>query len=275
MIPNVLSIAGSDPSGGAGIQADLKTFSALGCYGMAVVTALTAQNTRGVSGVHAPPADFVAAQIDAIFADVEVHAVKLGMLASGDIVETVASRLKAHKARHIVLDPVLIATSGDSLGAPDVVAAMQRHLFPIAAVVTPNAPEAVRFGGGVGVDEAAQDVPGLEALARALYGQGAKAVLVKGGHLGGGLAEDVLFDGARADVFTAERVATRNTHGTGCTLSSAIAAYLALGTSLPEAIAAAKNYLTGALRAADDLNVGSGPAGSGYGPVHHFHALWR
>ncbi|MDF2114205.1 bifunctional hydroxymethylpyrimidine kinase/phosphomethylpyrimidine kinase [Roseiarcaceae bacterium H3SJ34-1] len=268
MIGNVLSIAGSDPSGGAGIQADLKTFSALGCYGMAVLTALTAQNTRGVSGVHVPPAAFVAAQIDAIFEDVEVHAVKIGMLASGDIVEMVADRLRAHGARNIVLDPVLVATSGDSLGAPDVVDAMKRHLFPLASVVTPNVPEAVRLGGGTAV----RDLAGLEALARALHAQGAQAVLVKGGHLGGAFAEDVLFDGAGVQVFKAERVATRNTHGTGCTLSSAIAAYLAQGKSLAEAVALAKDYLTDALRAADELHVGSG---KGHGPVHHFHALWR
>jgi hydroxymethylpyrimidine/phosphomethylpyrimidine kinase len=273
VIPNVLSIAGSDPSGGAGIQADLKTFSALGCYGMAALTALTAQNTRGVSGVHVPPAAFVAAQIDAIFEDVEVHAVKIGMLASGDIVETVAGRLRAHGARNIVLDPVLVATSGDSLGAPDVVEAMKRHLFPLATVVTPNVPEAVRLAGNdLGGGVTAMDLAGLEALARALQAQGTQAVLVKGGHLDGALAEDVLFDGTSVQVFKAERVATRNTHGTGCTLSSAIAAYLAQGKSLAEAVAGAKDYLTGALRAADELTVGSG---TGHGPVHHFHALWR
>ena len=268
MIENVLSIAGSDPSGGAGIQADLKTFSALGCYGMAALTALTAQNTRGVSGVHVPPAAFVAAQIDAIFEDVEVHAVKIGMLASGDIVEMVANRLRAHGARNIVLDPVLVATSGDSLGAPDVVEAMKRHLFPLATVVTPNVPEAVRLSSDVAI---AQDIAGLEALARALHAQGAPAVLVKGGHLGGAVAEDVLFDGTGMQVFKADRVVTSNTHGTGCTLSSAIAAYLAQGKPLVQAVAAAKDYLTGALRAADQLKVGSG---AGHGPVHHFHALW-
>jgi hydroxymethylpyrimidine/phosphomethylpyrimidine kinase len=273
VIPNVLSIAGSDPSGGAGIQADLKTFSALGCYGMAALTALTAQNTRGVSGVHVPPAAFVAAQIDAIFEDVEVHAVKIGMLASGDIVETVAGRLRAHGARNIVLDPVLVATSGDSLGAPDVVEAMKLHLFPLATVVTPNVPEAVRLAGNdLGGGVTAIDLAGLEVLARALQAQGTQAVLVKGGHLGGALAEDVLFDGTSVQVFKAERVATRNTHGTGCTLSSAIAAYLAQGRSLAEAVAGAKDYLTGALRGADELHVGSG---TGHGPVHHFHALWR
>lgn len=268
MIPNVLSIAGSDPSGGAGIQADLKTFGALRCYGMAAITALTAQNTCGVSGVHVPPAAFVAAQIDAIFSDVRVDAVKIGMLASGEIVEAVASRLRAHHARNIVLDPVLVATSGDSLGAPDVVDAMKRHLIPIADVITPNVPEAVRLAG---TDEEPADAAGLEALARTLHGLRARAALVKGGHLSGALAPDVLFDGARVSTFTAPRIDTRNTHGTGCTLSSAIAAWLARGYDLRASVEAAKVYLTGALAASGELSVGSG---AGHGPVHHFHALW-
>lgn len=266
MIAHVLSVAGSDPSGGAGIQADLKTFSALGCYGMAALTALTAQNTRGVTGVHIPPPSFVAEQIDAIFADVRVDAVKIGMLASGAVVEAVADRLKRHGARNIVLDPVLVATSGDSLGAPDVVEAMKRFLFPLATVITPNVPEAVRLSG----EREPMDTAGLEQVARVLRGQGAAAVLVKGGHLGGDTAEDVLFDGANMTVLRAPRVDTKNTHGTGCTLSSAIAAQLAKGQPLAEAVASAKDYLTGALRAADTLDVGSG-----HGPVHHFHALWR
>jgi hydroxymethylpyrimidine/phosphomethylpyrimidine kinase len=268
MIANVLSIAGSDPSGGAGVQADLKAFSALRCYGMAVLTALTAQNTRGVTGVHTPPASFVAAQIDAIFADVRVDAVKIGMLASGEIVEAVASRLRAHHARNIVLDPVLVATSGDSLGAPDVVDAMKRHLIPLAEVITPNVPEAMRLA-----DERVEpkDEAGLEALARTLHALKARAVLVKGGHLSGALAPDVLFDGAKMSTFTAPRIDTRNTHGTGCTLSSAIAAHLARGRDLRDAVAGAKDYLTGALAASSALSVGSG---QGHGPVHHFHNLW-
>ena len=266
-IPNVLSIAGSDPSGGAGVQADLKTFSALACYGMAAITALTAQNTRGVSAVHVPPADFVAAQIDAIFKDVRVDAVKLGMLASGSIVEAVADRLRAHGAHNIVLDPVLVATSGDALGAPDVVEAMIRHLLPLARVVTPNMPEAMRLSGG----DAPHDAAGLERLARAIHAAGANAVLVKGGHMEGELAPDVLFNGAAAHLFEAPRVATRNTHGTGCTLSSAIAANLAHGMDLGDAVEAAKSYLTAALIASDKLNVGSG---EGHGPVHHFHGFW-
>ena len=265
MIANVLSIAGSDPSGGAGVQADLKTFSALGCYGMAAITALTAQNTRGVTGVQVPPASFVADQIDAVFADVRVDAVKIGMLANAEIVAAVAACLARHRAAHVVLDPVLVATSGDSLGAPGVVEAMRQHLFPLASVITPNMPEAAALAGA----PEPVDVAGLERLAAALHGQGARAVLVKGGHLQGAVAEDVLFHEGRVTRFAAPRVDTKNTHGTGCTLSSAIAAHLARGLALEEAIRAAKDYLTDALRAADALSVGHG-----HGPVHHFSRIW-
>ena len=265
MIPNILSIAGSDPSGGAGIQADLKTLSALGCYGMAALTALTAQNTRGVTGVHVPPAAFVAAQIEAIFADVRVDAVKIGMLASPEIVAAVADCLARHRPAHIVLDPVLVATSGDSLGAPGVVDAMRARLFPLATLITPNLPEAATLAGA----PEATDVEGLERLAALLHRQGARAVLVKGGHLSGAMAEDVLFADGAVSRFCAPRVATINTHGTGCTLSSAIAAHLAQGLALEEAIRAAKDYLTEALRAGDRLDVGHG-----HGPVHHFARLW-
>lgn len=266
MIPNLLSIAGSDPSGGAGIQADLKTFAALGGYGMAVITALTAQNTRGVSAVHVPPATFLAQQIDAIFADITVAAVKIGMLATGEIAGTVADRLAAHGAKPIVLDPVLVATSGDSLGDPDVVGALRRHLMPLARIITPNLPEAARLAER----PVPSDVEGMKELARRLVGAGAAAVLVKGGHLDSGPARDVLLDGADLHIFEQRRVATRNTHGTGCTLSSAIAAYLAAGKNLPDAVEAAKLYLTHALEQSFALRVGGG-----HGPVHHFHALWR
>lgn len=265
-IPNLLSIAGSDPSGGAGIQADLKTFSALGCYGMAAITALTAQNTQGVTGVHVPDASFIAQQIDMIFADVRVDAVKIGMLGSPEIVHAVADALTRHKPSHLVLDPVLVATSGHSLGAPGVVEAMREKLFPLASVITPNLPEAARLAG---VDMPA-DEAGLEHLARLLAGQGARAVLVKGGHLSGATAEDVLFEGGQVSRFSAPRVNTKNTHGTGCTLSSAIAAHLAKGLPLAQAVQASKDYLTQALRAADALEVGQG-----HGPVHHFTGLWR
>ena len=261
-IPNVLSIAGSDPSGGAGVQADLKTFAALGCYGMAVVTALTAQNTRGVTGVHLPEADFVARQIDAIFDDIRVDAVKIGMLGTGAIVEAVADRLHRHGARNIVLDPVLVATSGDSLGAPDVVEAMRRRLVPLASVVTPNIPAAMRFTGAA----EPRGLSDLAAMAQEMMGQGARAVLVKGGHMEGDEASDLLFTGQGRHTFIQPRIATTNTHGTGCTLSSAIAAELARGADLPEAVERAKAYLTQALRSAAHLDVGHG-----HGPVNH---LW-
>ena len=261
MTPNVLSIAGSDPSGGAGIQADLKTFGALGCYGMAVITALTAQNTRGVTAIHTPPADFIAHQIDAIFADIAVAAVKIGMLATPEIVEVVSERLARHRATNIVIDPVLVATSGDSLGAPGIVDAMRRHLLPLATLLTPNGPEAAALTGR-GEPLTSTD---LEALARRLHDDGCRAVLVKGGHLAGAMAEDVLVDQSGARTFSATRVATRNSHGTGCTLSSAIAAHLAQGFDLAAAIEAAKQYLTGALMHADELSVGGGR-----GPVNHF-----
>ena len=262
-IANVLSIAGSDPSGGAGIQADLKTFAALGCYGMAAITALTAQNTRGVSAVHAPPPDFLAAQIDAIFSDIDVDAVKIGMLGTPEIVAVVADRLSHWSARNVVLDPVLVATSGDSLGAPGVVEAMLERLIPLARVVTPNLPEAARLTDR----PAPQDVPSMQQAGEALVARGAKAVLVKGGHLQGE-AVDLLVtaDGARA--YSAPRIATRNTHGTGCTLSSAIAAFLARGAGLEQAVGEAKAYLTAALRSADRLHVGGG-----HGPVDHLHVL--
>lgn len=260
-VPNVLSIAGSDPSGGAGIQADLKTFAASGCYGMAVVTALTAQNTRGVSAVHVPPAAFVAAQIDAIFDDIRVDAVKIGMLATGEIVAIVAERLARRGARNIVVDPVLVATSGDSLGAPDVVDAMRTHLFPLATLLTPNLPEAARLSGLAEPEDPADFAP----LAERLRADGAAAVLIKGGHLAAGEAVDVLFTVGGSRRFAAPRVDTRNTHGTGCTLSSAIAARFAQGQPLAEAVAGAKDYLTGALRESGALDVGSG-----HGPVNHF-----
>lgn len=264
-IANVLSIAGSDPSGGAGIQADLKTFAALGCYGMAAITALTAQNTRGVSAVHAPPPEFLAAQIDAIFSDISVDAVKIGMLGTPEIVAVVTERLLHWSARNIVLDPVLVATSGDSLGAPGVVEAMLDKLIPLANVVTPNLPEVARLTDL----PTPQDTKAMQQAGETLLARGAKAALVKGGHLEGE-AVDLLVtaDGARA--YAALRIATRNTHGTGCTLSSAIAACLARGCALEEAVAEAKAYLTAALSGADRLDVGGG-----HGPVDHLHVLPR
>jgi hydroxymethylpyrimidine kinase/phosphomethylpyrimidine kinase len=265
MIPNVLSIAGSDPSGGAGIQADLKTFSALGCYGMAVVTALTAQNTRQVIAVHTPPAEFVAQEIDAIFADVKVAAVKIGMLGTGAIAAAVAARLAVHKPPFVVLDPVLAATSGDCLATPDLVSAIRDSLLPHVTLITPNLPEAARLAEMPMV----RDSTGMGHLAVRLHACGASAVLVKGGHLAGTEAQDVLFDGFAEHVYSTERIATENTHGTGCTLSAAIAAYLAKGMDLRAAVGAAKDYLNGALRESSALTVGHG-----HGPVHHFWRLW-
>ena len=265
MIANLLSIAGSDPSGGAGIQADLKTFSAFGCYGMAVLTALTAQNTKGVTGIHVPPAAFLRAQIDAIYADIRVDGVKIGMLASGELVRTAAECLERHGSSNVVLDPVLVATSGDSLGSSDVVEAILATLLPKATLVTPNLFEASRLSG---LPVPTNEVE-MKAVAERIHARGAQAVLVKGGHLGRAEAVDVLFDGRDHTILSADRVETPNTHGTGCTLSSGIAACLAQGASLIDAISDAKDYLTEALVTSAQLRVGRG-----HGPVHHFHALW-
>lgn len=264
MIPSILSIAGSDPSGGAGIQADLKTFAALGCYGMAAITALTAQNTCGVQGVHVPPADFVARQIDSIFDDIRVDAVKIGMLATAGIAEVVADALLRHKPRYVVLDPVMAATSGGRLLAPDAIAIIRDRLLPQATIVTPNLPETALL---LGTPEP-RGLADMRDAARALHRLGASAVLVKGGHLSGSDSDDLLWDGAAEHLMRAPRVATRNTHGTGCTLSSAIAALLPCW-GLADAVARAKSYLLGALRSADRLAVGKG-----HGPVDHFHGLW-
>ena len=266
MIRNVLSIAGSDPSGGAGIQADLKTFAARGVYGMAVLTALTAQNTRGVTGVHRVPPDFVAEQIRAVFADMRVDAVKVGMIADAAIAQAVADALEAYPGVPIVLDPVMVAKGGARLLAPDAVLVLTSHLLPLASVITPNLPEAAAL---LGEPEAtSREMMAEQALK--LLALGPPAVLVKGGHLGSGESPDVL---ATCDGLTwleAERVATANTHGTGCTLSSAIAAELAKGRDLPTAVETAKRYLAGAVAAAGALSVGGG-----HGPVHHFHDLWN
>jgi len=266
MIRNVLSIAGSDPSGGAGIQADLKTFSARGTYGMAVLTALTAQNTQGVTGVHAVPAAFVAEQIRTIFADVRVDAVKIGMIANAEIAETVADVLRPYRdTLPIVLDPVMIAKGGSPLLASDAVDAVTYRLMPIAAVVTPNLPEAAALlrEPVVTTREAMAD------QAERLRQLGPRSVLVKGGHLESEDSPDVLADATGLHWFEGKRTLTKNTHGTGCTLSSAIAAELAKGALPPEAVTIAKVYLAGAIAAADTLAVGTG-----HGPVQHFYEWW-
>ncbi len=265
MIKNVLSIAGSDPSGGAGIQADLKALSACGVYGMAVLTALTAQNTQGVSGVHLVPASFVADQIKAVFADVRVDAVKIGMIATAEIADAVASALAPHKGIPIVLDPVMVAKGGASLLDPAAVDVLIRQLLPLATLLTPNLPEAAAL-----LNSSVATMRGeMAEQATALLHLGPDAVLVKGGHLAGPESPDVLATAADLAWFEAERVGTANTHGTGCTLSSALAAELGKGATIEEAAGRSKAYLAGTVAHADQLSVGSG-----HGPVHHFHALW-
>lgn len=265
MTPIALTVAGSDSGGGAGIQADLKTFSALGVYGASVLAALTAQNTMGVQAIHDVPAAFVAAQLDSVLSDLAVAAVKIGMLSRPEVIEAVAAGLRRHGCRHVVLDPVMVATSGDRLIAADAVETLRTRLVPMAELITPNLPEAAALlGEEVAADEAAATDQG-----RRLLALGCGAVLVKGGHGTGRESVDLLVtpDGIRR--VAAPRVATRNTHGTGCTLSAAIAAGLALGRTLPEAVEAAKGYLTDAIMAADRLRIGRG-----HGPVHHFHGWW-
>jgi hydroxymethylpyrimidine/phosphomethylpyrimidine kinase len=260
-----VTMAGSDSGGGAGIQADLKTFSALGVYGASVVTALTAQNTHGVAGIHDVPPEFVTAQIDAVFSDLEVDAVKIGMLSKPAIIEAVAAGLDKYGQRKVVLDPVMVATSGDKLISDDAVAVIVRELFPRAAVVTPNQPEAARLLG-LGL---AEDRAGMEAQAAKLMALGARAVLLKGGHGHGPESADFLLTEDGGQWLPSPRIATQNTHGTGCTLSSAIAAGFAHGHSLRVAVADAKDYVSAAIAAADRIK-----AGSGRGPVHHFYKWW-
>jgi hydroxymethylpyrimidine/phosphomethylpyrimidine kinase len=261
-----LTIAGSDSGGGAGIQADLKTFSALGVYGASVIAALTAQNTKGVTGIFDIPPEFVRKQMDAVYSDMKVGATKIGMLARADIIEAVASGLVTHKAKNIVLDPVMVATSGDLLLEPEAVDTLKTRLIPLSLVVTPNLAEAAALSGQpVAKDEAAMAKQG-----EAILKLGAKSVLVKGGHFEGPEAVDILADAGGVRRFAARRVESRNTHGTGCTLSSGIAAGLARGMPLPEAIALAKQFVSEALAAADSLKVGEGR-----GPVHHFYDQWR
>ena len=269
-IPNVLTIAGVDPSGGAGILADVKAMSALGAYACAVVAALTAQNTRAVTGIHLVPPEFVREQIDTLFDDVAIDAVKIGMVGQAPVIEAVADRLAHWHPRFVVLDPVMVAKSGDALLESDAVGALREALLPLATVITPNLPEA-----GVLLNRRAPEDPGemhkaAEALRRLLPDGGERWVYLKGGHLGSGAALDLLFDGARMIELSAQRVDTRNTHGTGCTFSSALAALLPQAADVPAAAARAKTYLTEALRHANELDVGRG-----HGPVHHFHGLWK
>ncbi|MCG6892350.1 MAG: bifunctional hydroxymethylpyrimidine kinase/phosphomethylpyrimidine kinase [Desulfobacteraceae bacterium] len=262
-----LTVAGSDSGGGAGIQADLKTFSALGCYGMSVITALTAQNTVGVTAIHAVPPDFVEAQMDAVLTDIGTDAVKIGMLFSADLIEAVAHRLKAHAVENIVLDPVMVAQSGDKLLRDDAVEALREILLPMADLATPNLPEAEIL-----VNRPLQSPKEIEAAARRMAAGGCRAVLIKGGHGGDVRADDWLYlaEEDRMERFGADRVATRNNHGTGCTLSAAIAAHLAHKSSLFDAVKGAKEYITEAIRAGAAYGLGNGS-----GPVHHFHRFWQ
>ncbi|MBV6631487.1 MAG: bifunctional hydroxymethylpyrimidine kinase/phosphomethylpyrimidine kinase [Alphaproteobacteria bacterium] len=261
--PNTLSIAGSDPSGGAGIQADLKAISANGGYAMAAITALTAQNTQGVTGVELVAPEFVRAQIDAVFADIEVHAVKVGMIATAEIAAAVADALTANRATNIVLDPVMVAKGGDRLLAEEAVTTLRERLVPLATVITPNLPEAAALTNQPEITRRQE----MADLAAALLALGPKAVLLKGGHLSGDQSPDLLLSDQGEAWFDGARVATKNTHGTGCTLSAALATQLALNDSLEPAVQKAKAYIAGAIAGADQLAVGSG-----HGPTHHFWA---
>ncbi len=261
-----LTIAGSDSSGGAGIQADLKTFAALGVYGASIITALTAQNTRGVAGIHDVPPDFVAAQMSAVFSDLKVDAVKIGMLSNRAIIETVATGLDRHRAKNIVLDPVMVATSGDHLLAADAVEALRAQLIPRALIVTPNLPEAAALTDR----PLAGNEKEMETQARAILRLGPAYVLIKGGHGDGAESIDLLVGQSDVVGLKAKRIDTTNTHGTGCTLSSAVAAGVAKGLELVTAVQEAKTFVTYAIAAADRLNVGSG-----HGPLHHFHDYWK
>jgi hydroxymethylpyrimidine/phosphomethylpyrimidine kinase len=263
--PVALTIAGSDSSGGAGIQADLKTFAALGVYGASVITALTAQNTLGVTGIHQVPADFVTAQIDAVFADLDVGAVKIGMVADLAVIDAIAAGLQRWSPRHVVLDPVMVATSGDRLLAEDAVEALRAKLVPRAAILTPNLPEAAALLN----EPMASSEAAIESQGRRLLALGCPAVLIKGGHGQGSESIDYLVRESGAIALATPRVATQNTHGTGCSLSSAIAAGLAKGEDLETAVRSAKAFISAAIAAADRFSVGHG-----HGPIHHFHRFY-
>ena len=259
--PIAMTIAGSDSGGGAGIQADLKTFAALGVYGASTLTAITAQNTVTVTAVHELPTDIIAAQIEAVITDIGVDAVKTGMLSSAGIVEAVAQELQRHGICNLVVDPVMVAKSGDALLRQEAIESLKSRLIPLAVLVTPNIPEAEALTGmTISTDEEMQEA------ARQIIAMGARAVVVKGGHLSGP-ASDLLYDGNDFTRFTSERFNTINTHGTGCTFASAAAAGLAQGKSLWDAVAQAKDFVTEAIR-------NSYPLGHGHGPVHHFYRFW-
>ena len=263
----VLTIAGSDSGGGAGIQADLKTFAANGCYGMSVITALTAQNTTGVTAIHALPPAFAVEQMTAVFTDIGTDAVKIGMLYSAELIEAIAETLTKYRARNIVLDPVMVAQSGDKLLQDDAIQAIKDHLMPVADVVTPNLPEAeVLLGQKI---ESFEDI---QRAARELARNGGRSILIKGGHMAESKSTDLLYltEEDRFVRLEAERVDSRNNHGTGCTLSSAIAAHLARGSDIEEAVGKAKTFISKAIRAGAAYEIGHG-----HGPVHHFFEFWE
>jgi hydroxymethylpyrimidine/phosphomethylpyrimidine kinase len=263
-VPTALTIAGSDSGGGAGIQADLKTFSALGVYGMSVLTAITAQNTVAVTAVHEIPSDIVAAQIDAVITDIGADVVKTGMLASSELIRIVAAKIREHRLDRLIVDPVMVAKSGDWLLREEAVAALREELLPLALVVTPNLPEAEVLTG-----RPVKTLDDMREAGREIVALGARAALVKGGHLDGDPV-DVLYAEGRMLELPARRIHTKNTHGTGCTYASAIAAYLARGESVEGAVTQAKVYLTAAIEQAYPIG-----HGHGHGPVHHFHRLWQ
>jgi hydroxymethylpyrimidine/phosphomethylpyrimidine kinase len=268
----LLTIAGSDSGGGAGIQADLKTFSALGCYGMSVISALTAQNTRSVTGIYPVSPEFIAMQIDAVMEDIGADAVKIGMLHSRDVILAVTERLKHYGSQNIVVDPVMVSTGGDKLLQDEAVEALKTILFPIATLITPNFPEAAILLNQPVETLLGADGFELETACKNLSAFGTQAVVLKGGHGKSQRMLDVLYTAKndRIRPFESTRIDTRNTHGTGCTLSAAIAAHLAKGHPLEDAVRYAKTYITGALVAGAAYQLGNG-----HGPVHHFHRYWK
>lgn len=260
--PIVLTIAGSDSGGGAGIQADIKAISATGSYACSVITAVTSQNTLGVSAIHPIPVEHIESQLDSVFTDLNVVAVKVGMLADANIITMVARKIRQYKPKYLVVDPVMVATSGDPLLAQSAVATLKEQLLPLADLVTPNLPESAALVGG----EIPQNEQQMAEMVESLRALGAKAVLLKGGHLDEvENSSDLLIEQQSYDLLSAKRIKTTNTHGTGCTLSSAIASYLAQGNRLHKAVYLGKQYISQAISYADELKVGSG-----HGPVHHF-----
>ena len=261
-IYKALTIAGSDSGAGAGIQADLKTFAALGVYGTSVITAITAQNTKRVSRIMELPPDLIAAQIDAVIQDIGANALKTGMLANAAIIEVVAEKIREHRLQNLVVDPVMVAKSGDLLLRKEAIEALRSLLIPLAAIVTPNLPETEKLTG-----LQATTKKGIKEAAKRIVEMGAKSVVIKGGHRKGA-ATDLFYDGKDFRELTAPRIRTPHTHGTGCTFSAAIAAYLARGEKLEKAVVLAKRYITRAIRQGFAV-------GSGHGPVHHFYSFWK